>query len=173
VRRIVVIDLDKNRRLKRISAGMLNKALSVLEGGALGLKMEGPGLAATGAALVIEYVNEDGIVFRAIFKLPMGTKGNEVTKTAMEYVLDIRSKIEKVDKLDKILTGSAFLEDSPFLSLADSVLGKVETAKKIMALLSSDDSAIPIAKATAEMLALFTQNPGFSLTFLLESSLSV
>ena len=172
VRKITVIDLDSNRRVKRITANSINKVFGILAGGALHMSIKTQGVSFTAAGLVIDYVNEDGILFQAIFKIPMGTKANEVTKTAMERVLDIRSKIEKVDKLDKILTGSAFLEDSPFLALADSLLEKVETARTIIALLSSDDSAIPIAKATAEMLALFTQNPGFCLSYVQQSTLT-
>ena len=172
VRRIVVVDLDGERRKKKITAKAIDTVMSTLGGGALHLKVKTPSMTVIAASVVVEYINEDGILLRAIFKVPLGISANEATKTAMERVLAFRSKVDKVNEWEHILTGASFLEDSPFLALSDTILDKIETARKVIALLSVDDPSIPVAKATAEMLALFTQNPGFRLDYVQESKVS-
>ncbi len=171
VRAIKIIDNDATRRARRAGAKIVDKGLGKIVS-TMTPGVEPEPTVVRGATLVIQYLNKDGLVFDAMFLVPSGSKLNRSAKSAVELVVELNEGFDQFDKLLDKITDFSLIESSSTLKIGSSIINGVSAISQFKEVLESEESAVKLARCSAEVLAGFTKNEGFRLSYLRESALS-
>jgi len=177
-----IVDLRSGRKLRRMSTKIANKFMFQLANAASSTTIHAKVFSATACKLIIYYLNEDGILMPAVFKIPSNSRYG---KSAMNSLKQVRNQIKFFDKMGLLNWSIMSLDDDHADHLYDeddiedteiddseefgfddvsAFLGDTKKIIKYLNFLAPSDSAVASAKLTAEMVAALTQKEDFKLT---------
>lgn len=178
--KLEVVDIAKDRQLKRVGADVGQRVTQTLVSAASqtgGAKVTKANVDT--ARILIHYVNKEGIVFPASFVLNSNSK---VGARAMQNLKDLNKTLKNFSFLGRVAWSTAVsnsavelldqfkASESDFdVSELTSLGGDMIKVLKWVNMLSPHDSAVVTAKLSAEMVAGALQNPAVALVETLEA----